>query len=106
MTTTALPTTPEEMTPGWLTNALRSTGALGPGCEVTTIGHELVGEGAGFIGLVARLTLEYRGNAAGAPSTMIAKFPAPDPGSRQVGNLYGLYEREVRFYSEIGRAHV
>lgn len=101
MTASTLPTIPGEMTPEWLTGALRSTGALGPGGEVASIGNELIGEGAGFIGLVARLALTYRGDGAGAPSTMIAKFPAPDPGSRQVGNLYGLYEREVRFYNEL-----
>lgn len=101
MTTSALPTIPGEMTPRWLTNALRSTGALGPGGEVTSISHEVIGEGAGFIGLVARLSLGLAGDTGKTPRTMIAKFPAPDPGSRQVGNLYGLYEREVRFYNEL-----
>lgn len=99
MTTATLPTTPAETTPEWLTGALRGTGAIGPGTRITAITSELVGEGAGFIGLVARLGLTYAGDTAGAPGTLIAKFPAPDPGSRQVGNLYGLYEREVRFYN-------
>jgi aminoglycoside/choline kinase family phosphotransferase len=59
-----------------------------------------VGEGLGFIGIVARMAVTYTGDTA-APRSMFVKFPSPDPGSRQVGNLYGLYEREVHFYNEL-----
>jgi hypothetical protein len=31
----------------------------------------------------------------------MAKFPSVEEGARTIGNLYGLYEREVRFYREI-----
>lgn len=104
MPTDTLPTTPEEMTPEWLTGTLRSTGALGPGARVKSVSSSLLGEGLGFIGLVARLSLSYEGDAAGMPASMVAKVPSPDPGSRQVGNLYGLYESEVRFYNEFAGA--
>src|SRR5207237_196700 len=36
-----------------------------------------------------------------ATMTLIAKFPSPDPGARQIGQMYGLYEREVRFYRDL-----
>jgi hypothetical protein len=61
----------------------------------------VISEGAGFIGIVARLGLEYDRPAPQAPRSIVAKIPSPDPGSRQVGNLYGLYEREVRFYNHL-----
>jgi hypothetical protein len=56
----------------------------------------------GFIGLLARPHLQYSGQAASAPRTVIAKFPSQAEGARAIGKLYGLYEREVRFYSDIG----
>ncbi len=101
MTATTLPTVPEEMTPSWLTGALRKGGVLKEDVGVTSISSQIVGEGIGFIGLVARLTVAYEGGTTAAPRSMFVKFPSPDPGSRQVGNLYGLYEREVRFYNEL-----
>jgi len=61
----------------------------------------VVSEGTGFIGIVARLAIEYAGEARGAPAALVVKLPSSDPGSRQVGLLYGLYEREVRFYTEL-----
>ena len=103
MTTSPLPTTPEELTPEWLTAILRKGGYMGANASVSSIRSEQVGEGIGFIGLVARLTPAYDGPAGSAPRSIIAKFPSPDPGSRQVGNLYGLYEREVRFYNELAK---
>ena len=100
MTAITLPTLPEEMTPSWLTGALRTGGVLDGNASVASVSSQVVGEGIGFIGIVARMTVAYEG-ATTAPRSMFVKFPSPDPGSRQVGNLYGLYEREVRFYNEL-----
>lgn len=98
--TPPLPTSPEGLTPGWMTWALRCGGALPEG-TVTAVEAEVIGAGVGFIGTVARLTLSYDGAAPGAPATVIAKLPSDDPGSRMVGVAFGLYEREVRFYSDL-----
>ncbi|WP_343392645.1 hypothetical protein [Candidatus Amarobacter glycogenicus] len=97
---TPLPPSIESLTPEWLTAALRSGGALPEG-SVTAFGHEIIGEGIGFIGTVARLKLQYSGAGPEAPATAIAKLPSEDPGSRMVGVAFGLYEREVRFYSDL-----
>ena len=96
----SLPAAPEELTPAFLTDVLREVGALSKGATVRAFDWTRVGEGVGFIGVVARLELSYAGDAAG-PASVIAKFPSPDEGARTIGNLYGLYEREVRFYREI-----
>jgi hypothetical protein len=102
MTSPSLPGTLDEITPEWLTGALRDAGHLSGG-RVGAVRARPVGEGSGFIGIVARLEIAYDGDAGAAPRTCIVKLPSADPGSRQVGQLYGLYEREVRFYADLGR---
>jgi hypothetical protein len=95
-----LPTTPESITPEWLSVALRSSGVLPLGA-VKNVSFEVIGAGVGFIGTIARLNLSYDGAPDSAPGSIIAKLPSPDPGSRMVGVAFGLYEREVRFYEDL-----
>ena len=96
----AIPTSPADLTATWLTAALRRGGAIGD-ATVMSATHELLGQGAGFIGQLARVSLTYDRAVDGAPATLIAKMPALDPGAREVASLYGLYEREYRFYLEL-----
>src|SRR5262245_39657370 len=100
MTSPSLPASLDEITPEWLTTALRAAGHLSGG-RVGAVRARPVGEGSGFIGVVARLEIAYDDDAGAAPRTCIVKLPSADPGSRQVGQLYGLYEREVRFYADL-----
>ena len=93
----------DEVTPQWLTEALDAGGHLPPGARVTSVEGERIGEGVGFVGEIRRLSLAYDGEAGSAPRTVIAKLPSAQEGARAIANLYGLYEREVRFYSELGR---
>ena len=60
-----IPETPGEITEAWLTEALRSTGVIS-GATVAAIERETLGEGAGFIGQLERLSLTYDGIADGA----------------------------------------
>jgi hypothetical protein len=94
---------PAGLTPEWLTKALHSSGVLPTGA-VTAVKSTVIGAGVGFIGTIARLDLTYEGAPESAPSTIIAKLPSEDPGSRMVGVAFGLYEREVRFYSDLAGA--
>lgn len=96
-----LPTTPDELTAAWLTAALVRSGEMQAGRQVRDVTHERIAEGVGFIGLNVRVHLEYDAAYGAGPATLIAKFPSPDEGSRAIGNLYGLYEREVRFYGDL-----
>lgn len=95
-----IPTSPAELTAAWLTEALRAGGVIGD-ATVTSATHEMLGQGAGFIGQLARVTPTYDRPVAGAPATLIAKMPALDPGAREIAGMYGLYEREYRFYREL-----
>jgi hypothetical protein len=96
----ALPERPGDLTPEWLTGALRHSGALTNG-RITGASFEPLGVGAGFIGQIGRLTLTYDDAAADGPVTVIAKMPSLEEGARAIASLYGLYERELRFYREL-----
>ena len=95
-----IPTTAGEITPAWLTGALRSTGALRAG-SVAALDINALSQGVGFVGQVLRLTPSYDGASAEAPATIIAKIPSPEPGAREIAALYGLYERELQFYRHL-----
>jgi hypothetical protein len=69
----SIPASPGGLTPEWLTRALRSTGAI-TDASVTSCRIELLGEGKGFSGQLARIRLSYDGAEASAPASMIAKF--------------------------------
>jgi hypothetical protein len=100
-TTVTIPSAIDELTPAWLTDALHASGVLPQHARVASVRAETLGEGSGFIGQLARLHLAYEGDASGAPPTVIAKMPALDEGARQLASMYGLYEREYRFYTEL-----
>ena len=55
------PVKPEDLTPEWLTDALREDGCI-KRARVTSLTWELVGEGVGFIGQIARVTPAYDEN--------------------------------------------
>lgn len=97
----AYPSSPEQLTTEWLTDALHADGALPAGATVSSFTTQPVGEGIGMLGVLVRINLAYDGDAAGAPASVIAKFPTLIEGNRAVAMAFRLYEREVRFYCDI-----
>ncbi len=95
-----LPAGPQELTAPWLTSALRETGAISDSA-VTASDYEIIGDGVGVLGQLARVRLEYDAPEVGAPASLVAKFPATVQQNRDLANLFRFYEREVRFYEEI-----
>lgn len=91
-----------DLTPAWLTSVLRECGSV-RAASVTGIAVEPIGVGVGFLGQLARLRLTYDRPEAGAPASVIGKFPTLDPGGRQVCQMFRFYEREVLFYRELAR---
>lgn len=90
----------EDLTPEWLTRVLRERGVLKT-ARVTGARQQLLGEGEGFVGVLARLILELEPQEDGAPRTLIAKLPTPIAQNRAMGELLGAYEREILFYEEL-----
>lgn len=94
-----MPKNSDEITAEWLNEVLDDS--VTGGAKVKAIEKETIGEGAGFVGEITRLTLEYRGKADAAPKSMIAKLPTRDEAFRNLAQMINLYEREIRFYEQI-----
>lgn len=95
-----IPSTMDEITPEWLTAALRAGGHCSG--SVTAIDKVQIGAGVGILGELSRMTPTYAGSEPNAPKTLIAKIPTADPGGRGVAQMLGFYEKEARFYVEVG----
>lgn len=102
MATLKIPAGPEALTPEWLTQALRQTGTIRE-AAVRSFDTEVIAQGVGLIGQLARVKLHYDREEPGAPRSLVAKFPAAAPENREIGNLFRFYEREIRFYEEIAQ---
>ncbi len=91
---------PDQLTPGWLTDALRHAGVIDGDSTVNAVKTELIGTGQ--MSDSARLHLEYTPPAPpSAPATIVAKVPSADPTSRATALALGSYENEVRFYQQV-----
>ncbi len=82
---------PQDLTAEWL------TAVLGAG-TVERFTTERIGTGQ--MSECYRVALEYS-EGTGGPDSVVLKVAATDPASRQTGLALGLYEREVRFYTDI-----
>jgi hypothetical protein len=96
----SVPRTLEEITPLWLTSALRESGVL-QGASVASVQAQPIGAGVGILGQLGRLQVTYEAEHSGAPSSFIVKMPTTHPGNREIGNLFRFYEREARFYEDV-----
>ncbi|MEN8182277.1 MAG: hypothetical protein ABFS46_07040, partial [Myxococcota bacterium] len=94
-----IPAGPEGLTAEWLTQALRSGGALRRAAVVSFEASPVFGQG--LFGQLARLRLEYDAEEAGAPRSLIAKLSSATPEMRQRTNTILAYQREVRFYQRL-----
>jgi hypothetical protein len=81
---------PADLTVGWLTAAL--------GVPVSDFAFERIGTGQ--MSECYRVGLTYA-DGDGGPNSVVLKVAATDQVSRQTGLALGLYEREVRFYTDI-----
>lgn len=97
---TGFPLNPDELTPEWLTDALRKDGCI-KNARVVSLTRDVIGEGVGFLGQIARLTPTYDQIEDGAPRTLIGKFPTADEGGRELAGMYGLYLCEVNVYRHL-----
>lgn len=97
----SIPASVDQLTPAWFEEILRASGH--PDVSVSSVENDVISAGVGFVGIVVRSGLTYGSGDQDAPSTLIVKLPSPDPGSRMLGVAFGLFEREVRFYSDISQ---
>ncbi|TGD88402.1 DUF1679 domain-containing protein [Mycolicibacterium sp. CH28] len=89
----------DELTPAWFTAALREGGVIGPDVSVTSAESRRFGVG-GQLATVIRSLLTYAPPTHG-PASVIVKQPSTDEGSRGMGVSLGMYQSEVRFYTDV-----
>ena len=87
-----------DVTPEWLTDALRGAGALADGASVRSF--ETAPIGTGQMADTTRFTLTLDPPGAG-PASVVGKFASADDQSRGTGLALRAYEIEVRFYREV-----
>ena len=98
MTGLGVPRDIGDVTPAWLTEALRTGGALGE-ASVTGFTSDPINEGKGFMSQVARLDLQYDGDAAGCPGSVLLKLPTNSHDLLKLTDRLGNRRREVQFYA-------
>jgi hypothetical protein len=97
-----IPATAADMTPAWLTAALRSVDRLGDATSVTAIDLAPIGDVAGVFGTVHRVTPTYEGPLTGdEPTTLVAKFPTDMPDNKAVGVALNFYSKEILALREV-----
>ncbi|MCR9276978.1 MAG: histidine phosphatase family protein [Pseudomonadaceae bacterium] len=96
----AIPLSSDELTKSWLQQALAS---VLDGAVVAAFKTTVIGVGEGFMGQLARVELEYEGDTASAPTSIIAKFAAARADTREMARDQNLYRREIGFYRDIGQ---
>jgi hypothetical protein len=90
--------TPDELTPAWLTDVLRAAGEI---CRAQVTAVQIEPLGHGLVGDSFRIHLTYDEIEDGAPQTLVGKFPAADAESRAAAVQHRHYLRETRFYQQV-----
>jgi len=87
----------DQVTPDWLTEALRDGGAMESG---TVVDASITPIGTGQMADTVRIGLTYNPRGSG-PKSVIAKFASHNEQSRATGLALRAYEIEIRFYQEV-----
>ncbi|MFX0165466.1 MAG: phosphotransferase [Promethearchaeota archaeon] len=95
-----IPKRTKRITSEWLNEVLHKTECL-KDCNIESISREPWGAGEGFVSDMARLTLTYDKESPELPKTMIVKMPTTYRTALAVAIQYNLYEKEIRFYTEV-----
>lgn len=93
-----IPSNGSEITPEWLTAALRDAGHLSVNGAVASLRLEPLKDAKAVFGALYRLHLSYDGDRGQLPSTMIAKGPSPNRESVAIMQRIGGYRQETQFY--------
>ncbi len=88
---------PTEITPAWMTRALRQRGI-----DATVADFAIEKVGTGQLGETRRFYLSYAGSPPpDAPASVVGKFPSDNEVAATSGREMGFYRAEVMFYREL-----
>ena len=94
------PMHPDEVTPEWLTHALRSGGVIKK-ASVLSVDRQILGDGVGFLSSVVRAGIKYDMEEEGAPSSVVVKIEPEQGEFQELGVELDAFKREIRFYREV-----
>ena len=106
-----LPRALEEVTPAWVTLAMRAFDASAP--EVESVEIERIGEGFGLTGAIGRMQVRWQSGDGQLPGSVIVKLPLAQSGEPSLyrkrteqgapgdNPYFQRCSRETRFYSEL-----
>lgn len=100
-----IPHSPEDLSPDWLTEALRYGNVIAKN-KVTKFEYSPLSEKQGLYGQTFRLSLTYDTAKTKGPQTIIVKLSSGNPEMRQRPNTKAAYEREVRFYQKAAKKNL
>ncbi len=95
------PMHPDEITPEWLTHALRSGGVLKKASAIK-LNTEILGTGKGFMSSAVRVNIEYDEAEEDAPKSVVVKIEPESEKLQNIGYQQHVFEREIHFYKEVG----
>ena len=98
----AIPAGPDDITLGWLRQALACSGIFEPlQLQLRAIQAEPVGSGRGLLSTVIRSHLEWSVDAPKQPGSVIIKLRSADRKTARLARLVRLYRHEYLFYQRI-----
>jgi hypothetical protein len=95
-----IPATGDEITPDWLTTALR-LGGLGDRVEVAAVRRRLIGNEKGFLSQTFLVEIDYAEAPGEAPTSVVVKMEPESGTFRDAGRGVKAFDREIRFYREL-----
>ena len=96
------PQHPEEITPDWITYALRRAGVISQN-SVKDINKDIIGGGIGFLSSVVKVEMEYDVAEEFLPKSVVVKIEPENESYKQFGEQTHAFEREIKFYNTIAK---
>ncbi|MCZ6555977.1 MAG: hypothetical protein O6759_07665, partial [Candidatus Dadabacteria bacterium] len=94
------PMHPEEITPEWLTFALKESGVIEK-ASVIDVKRTIIGGGKGFKSSVVRVGVKYDQAESDAPTSVVAKIEPEDESVQAINKKFSSFEREISFYKQV-----
>lgn len=94
------PIHPDEITPEWVTHALKNNGYL-ENSFIKKIDKKILGEAKGLLSSVVRVGIEYDRKEENAPSSVVVKIEPEEGDFINFNNEFRAFQREIKFYREV-----
>ncbi len=90
----------DEITPEWITYALKQGGYL-KNASVKSIEKKILGDAKGFLSSVVQARIEYDTMEKDAPYSVVVKIEPEEGEFKDFGDELNAFQREIYFYKEV-----